>query len=44
VEDDHDYGLNDGGREVTVKEASKEQILKFLDVPLDAEQYQHEGK
>lgn len=31
--DDHDYGLNDGGEEYTMKEKSQELFLDFLDVP-----------
>eukprot|EP01127_Copromyxa_protea_P018484 TRINITY_DN583_c0_g1_i1.p2 TRINITY_DN583_c0_g1~~TRINITY_DN583_c0_g1_i1.p2 ORF type:complete len:339 (+),score=75.18 TRINITY_DN583_c0_g1_i1:325-1341(+) len=41
--DDHDFGMNDGGEDVSIKEKSKEHILKFLDVPKDAEQFQHDG-
>eukprot|EP01126_Amoeba_proteus_P066801 TRINITY_DN9739_c0_g1_i2.p2 TRINITY_DN9739_c0_g1~~TRINITY_DN9739_c0_g1_i2.p2 ORF type:complete len:175 (-),score=27.59 TRINITY_DN9739_c0_g1_i2:829-1353(-) len=41
--DDHDFGHNNGGLEVTVKDISKQALLDFLDVPKDGEQYQHEG-
>ena len=33
--DDHDYGLNDGGKEYLLNEKSKELFLEFWDVPLD---------
>lgn len=36
VWDDHDYGLNDGGKEWPHQAAAKEQMLAFLDVPADA--------
>lgn len=36
VWDDHDYGLNDGGKEWAYKDAAKEELLKFLDVPATA--------
>lgn len=36
VWDDHDYGLNDGGKEWPHQAAAKEQMLTFLDVPADA--------
>jgi len=41
--DDHDYGLNDGGKEFTEKVASKDELLRFLDVPEDAAVRNHEG-
>lgn len=34
--DDHDYGVNDGGRFYPKKEHSKELMLDFLDVPAQA--------
>lgn len=34
--DDHDYGKNDGGKEWHFKDKSKEHLLRFLDVPVDA--------
>ena len=34
--DDHDYGLNDGGKEYSMKEESKKLMLDFLDVPKNA--------
>lgn len=30
--DDHDFGLNDGGKEYTAKEGSKLELFRFLDV------------
>lgn len=36
VWDDHDYGLNDGGKEWPHKDAAKTEMLRFLDVPEDA--------
>lgn len=30
--DDHDYGVNDGGKEYAAKDGSKEQLFAFLDV------------
>jgi alkaline phosphatase D len=41
--DDHDYGINDGGKFYTKKKESKEELLRFLDVPADAQVRQHEG-
>lgn len=34
--DDHDYGINDGGKYFSKKEASKKLALDFLDVPANA--------
>ena len=34
--DDHDYGVNDGGREYPMKEASKEVFLRFWQEPADS--------
>jgi alkaline phosphatase D len=31
--DDHDYGVNDGGKYFSKKEESKTELLRFLDVP-----------
>jgi len=31
--DDHDYGLNDGGREYTLRRQSRELLFEFLEVP-----------
>ena len=33
--DDHDYGLNDGGREFPKRDSSKLMLFEFLDVPED---------
>ncbi len=33
VWDDHDYGMNDGGKEYPKKDASQDLFLNFLDVP-----------
>ncbi|GAB4237607.1 MAG: hypothetical protein Tsb0034_12790 [Ekhidna sp.] len=33
--DDHDYGLNDGGKEYPKKDESKAELFRFLDVPKD---------
>ena len=33
--DDHDYGLNDGGKEHSLNEKSKELFLEFWDIPQD---------
>jgi alkaline phosphatase D len=41
--DDHDYGVNDAGKLYTKKKESKEELLRFLDVPPHAEVRKHEG-
>ncbi len=41
--DDHDYGLNDGGREFAVREESQQAFLDFLGVPPDSPRRQREG-
>jgi alkaline phosphatase D len=41
--DDHDYGANDGGKFYSKKDQSKEELLRFLDVPVDAEVRKHGG-
>jgi alkaline phosphatase D len=33
--DDHDYGVNDGGKEYPMKDQSKKLLLEFLEVPPD---------
>jgi alkaline phosphatase D len=43
VWDDHDYGINDGGKHYTKKEESKELCLDFLDVPPAAPVREHDG-
>lgn len=41
--DDHDYGMNDGGKNFSKKEQSKTLALDFLDVPKDAKVRKREG-
>ncbi|MEY3320497.1 MAG: hypothetical protein RLZZ417_80 [Bacteroidota bacterium] len=41
--DDHDYGVNDGGKEYAFKKDSKLLMLDFLDVPRDEAVWKHEG-
>ena len=41
--DDHDYGINDGGKEYRMKDESKLLMLDFLDVPKSNPVYQHSG-
>lgn len=41
--DDHDYGINDGGKEFAQKEASQQILLDFLEVPQDAPERKREG-
>ena len=41
--DDHDYGINDGGKEYRMKDESKLLMLDFLDVPTTNPVYQHTG-
>lgn len=41
--DDHDYGVNDGGREYPHKAASQQLMLDFLGVPADAPVRRREG-
>jgi alkaline phosphatase D len=41
--DDHDYGINDGGKFFSKKKESKSQLLTFLNIPEDAEVRNHEG-
>lgn len=41
--DDHDYGLNDGGKEYTQRQGSKAQLLRFLGTPANDAVHQHEG-
>jgi len=43
VWDDHDYGVNDGGKEYPMKDSSKLLLLDFLDIPEDAEVRTHPG-
>lgn len=41
--DDHDYGVNDGGKEYPQRDSSKSLMLDFLDVPADAPVRQRPG-
>jgi alkaline phosphatase D len=41
--DDHDYGINDGGKEYRMKEESKKLLLDFLDVPKTNDVWEREG-
>lgn len=41
--DDHDYGVNDGGKEFPAKAGSAALFLDFLDVPADAPRRAREG-
>lgn len=41
--DDHDYGLNDGGKEFAARAESKKELFRFLDVPADNPAWQREG-
>lgn len=41
--DDHDYGTNDGGKNYSKKEESRDLLFDFLDVPLDSPERKHTG-
>jgi len=41
--DDHDYGVNDSGKNFSKKKESKERLLEFLGVPPSAEVRKHDG-
>ena len=41
--DDHDYGLNDGGKEFRMKRESQQVFLDFMGVPADSERRSREG-
>lgn len=43
VWDDHDYGINDGGKFFTKKEASKEVLMSFLDISEDSKMRKRPG-
>lgn len=43
VWDDHDYGLNDGGKNWLVKDQKKELMLEFLDEPQNSQRWYHRG-
>jgi alkaline phosphatase D len=41
--DDHDYGVNDGGKNYSKKDESKELFIEFLDIPEDNPIRDHDG-
>jgi alkaline phosphatase D len=41
--DDHDYGLNDGGKEYTKRAESQQRMLEFLDEPTGSPRWKREG-
>jgi alkaline phosphatase D len=41
--DDHDYGINDGGKHFSKKEESKKLFMNFLDIPSEHPIHQHQG-
>ncbi len=41
--DDHDFGVDNGGKEYVMKDESKALLLDFLDVPADAKVRDHSG-
>ena len=41
--DDHDFGLNDGGANFSVKKESQQVFLDFMEVPADSERRTREG-
>ncbi len=41
--DDHDYGENDGGKNYSKKNESKEEMLRFLDIPAGDPIRMHDG-
>ena len=43
VWDDHDYGVNDGGKEYPMRKESQQVMLDFLDVPADSPLRTQEG-
>ena len=43
VWDDHDYGINDGGKNYAQKKASRDLMFDFLNVPPDAPERKREG-
>ena len=43
VWDDHDYGVNDGGKEYPKRKESQQVMLDFLDVPTDSPLRKQEG-
>lgn len=43
VWDDHDYGINDGGKQYAQKKESRDLMFDFLDVPANAPERKREG-
>jgi alkaline phosphatase D len=41
--DDHDYGLNDAGKEFALKKIAQEQFIKFYELPADSPVREREG-
>ncbi|WP_313795022.1 alkaline phosphatase D family protein [Flagellimonas zhangzhouensis] len=41
--DDHDFGLNDGGADFSIKKESQQVFLDFMGVPTDSERRMREG-
>ncbi|MEM1137771.1 MAG: alkaline phosphatase D family protein [Bacteroidota bacterium] len=41
--DDHDFGVNDGGKEFTAKKGSRDLLFEFLSVPKSHPAWQREG-
>ncbi|MGC6493108.1 MAG: alkaline phosphatase D family protein [Myxococcota bacterium] len=41
--DDHDYGLNDAGAELSIREASQQAFLEFWEVPSDDVRWSRDG-
>ncbi len=41
--DDHDYGVNDGGKDFSKKADSKDLFMEFLDVPKDDPRWNQDG-
>ncbi len=41
--DDHDYGVNDGGKEFAIKRESQQAFLDFMDVPQEDKRRKQEG-
>jgi len=41
--DDHDYGINNGGKDFAIKEKAQELFLDFFDVPADSPRRKQEG-
>ncbi len=41
--DDHDYGVNDGGKDFALKDDSQQLLLRFLDEPLESSRWRQRG-